>query len=74
MLEQPAHFAWETHEYLKMSDEGNDIFCSLIRGQDWTMVKEKSNVNKMTAAFHIVISRAVSNGKEYIESQILHRG
>ena len=39
MLERPATFAWGTHEFMKMSDEGIERFCSLIRMEDWTKVK-----------------------------------
>ena len=71
MLERPANFAWETHEYLHMSDEGIEKFRELIRGQDWTPVKERSDINEKTAEFHNILiptSKAALNGKRSAEN------
>ena len=55
MLDRPADFAWETHEYLKMSQEGIDRFCTLIRSQDWSSVTNTVNIDEKTKNFHDIL-------------------
>ena len=40
MLERPASFAWETHEYIKLTDQGVKEFSERIKMQDWSQVKK----------------------------------
>ena len=55
-LERPATFAWETHEYLKLTDEGIQGFIEKIRTVDWSEV-ESQDVDVMASDFHGVLDR-----------------
>ena len=34
LLERPANFTWETHEYLQITEEGIQNFCTLIKNEN----------------------------------------
>ena len=38
-LPRPKKFAWETHEYLRLTEEGTSQLVDLIRGEQWLNVK-----------------------------------
>ena len=55
MLSRPATFAWETHEYIKLTKNGTQKFNELIANQDWSSVKEKSpNADSMVGVFQSI--------------------
>ena len=61
LLERPATFAWQIHEYIKITQEGKDRFNTLINEQSWEEVQKKNpNVDLMVHEFQSILERIVS--------------
>ena len=44
-LERPANFAWETHEYLKITEQGTIEFIERMKNQDWGEIRDESDLD-----------------------------
>ena len=52
LLDRPATFAWQTHEYIKITKQGTEKFNDLIRNITWSEVIEKfPKVDEMVESF-----------------------
>ena len=61
-LNRPATFAWETHEYIKLTEEGTRKFGDLIRNESWNSVLELApDPDKMVSEFQAILDRYVSS-------------
>ena len=59
-LNRPATFAWETHEYLKLTEEGIQGFCEKVECLDWDEVeKVGQDVDEMTREFHRILDKLI---------------
>ena len=62
MLPRPATFAWEVHEFIKLTKKGIDRFNDLIQAQDWSMVTfQHPNVEDMVSRFQSILYTHVSS-------------
>ena len=60
-LERPASYAWETHEYLKLTDEGTAEFVDNIGKVNWEEIRTLSpNVDNMAREFHKTLDGLIS--------------
>ena len=61
-LNRPATFAWETHEYIKLTEEVTQKFGDLIRNESWNSVLELApDPDKMVSEFQAILDRYVSS-------------
>ena len=59
-LPRQKKFAWETHYYMRTTDEGNSKFKELLKAETWDRVqKESPNNHKMASAFHSILREAL---------------
>ena len=61
ILTRPSSFAWETSEYLKVTEEGSIKFKNKIDAENWMDIQKLSpNVDEMTELFHKKLDRLIS--------------
>ena len=61
LLNRPATFAWETHEYIKLTTKGTAKFNELIAGQDWSEVQSLApDVDLMVSKFQEILDHFTS--------------
>ena len=61
LLYRPATFAWETHEFLKVTEEGSEEFSRRIKNQDWSLVSSLApNMDKMAEKFNLILDKHLS--------------
>ena len=61
LLDRPASFAWQTHEYIKITEKGKEKFNQLIRAQDWHSVTAAHPViDTMVEEFQYLLSSLLS--------------
>ena len=66
ILPRPRAFAWEIHEYLKTSKEGDKKLVELIKNQDWNTVEQlKPNNHAMAVEFHRLIHEMMAKCYEW---------
>ena len=62
IIERPATFAWQTHEYIKLTEKGTNKFNGLRRNESWNEVEASyPNVDKMAEAFHLILDTRISS-------------
>ena len=55
-LSKPATFAWETHEYIKLTEKGTNKFTELIREENWNSVLELApDTDRMVEEFQCIL-------------------
>ena len=61
LLQRPATFAWETHEYIKITKAGTEKFNNLIKAEKWESVTELApQVDLMVARFQEILDLHMS--------------
>ena len=86
LLPRKAAFSWETHEYLKITEEGKNKFITDLNATDWSELKGLwPDEEKMTAVFQIHLDKLMnecfawkrvrkkSNNKPWMTDSILER-
>ena len=62
LLNRPATFAWETHEYVKVTKKGTEKFNQLIKNESWDAVKALApDPDKMVEKFQSILDGYVSS-------------